>query len=159
VLSGLTELSGLFLSLSFILARRRRRGDTLSGLISIGLIGLISHQAMYGPKRLFCYCCLLFATQTRATYGSLCGMPACGQAVGCGVSDTPELWRGAAGLCCVRVYARVCWCWCRRICTYIHTCSGYLILFRPCGVPIYTFVFYRARGGASQLPACRLVAP
>ena len=26
-------------------------------------------------------------------------MPACGQAVGCGVGDTPELWRGAAGLC------------------------------------------------------------
>jgi len=23
----------------------------------------------------------------------------CGQAVGCGVCDTPELWRGAAGLC------------------------------------------------------------
>ena len=31
--------------------------------------------------------------------GRLCGMPACGQAVGCGVCDTPELWRGAAGLC------------------------------------------------------------
>jgi len=31
-------------------------------------------------------------------YG-LCGMPACRQAVGCGVCDTPELWRGAAGLC------------------------------------------------------------
>jgi len=26
-------------------------------------------------------------------------MPACGQAVGCGVCDMPELWRGAAGLC------------------------------------------------------------
>jgi len=38
-------------------------------------------------------------TQTRATYGGLCGMPACGQAVVCGVCDTPELWRGAAGLC------------------------------------------------------------
>jgi len=34
-----------------------------------------------------------------------CGMPACGQAVRCGVCDTPELWRGAAGLC-----ARVCAC-------------------------------------------------
>jgi len=35
-----------------------------------------------------------------------CGMPACGQAVGCGVCDTPELWRGAAGLCArVRVCA------------------------------------------------------
>jgi len=32
-------------------------------------------------------------------YGGLCGMPACGQAVGCGVCDTPELWYGAAGLC------------------------------------------------------------
>jgi len=29
----------------------------------------------------------------------MCGMPAYGQAVGCGVCDTPELWRGAAGLC------------------------------------------------------------
>jgi len=37
--------------------------------------------------------------QTRATYGGLCGMPACGQAVGCGVCDTPELWHGTAGLC------------------------------------------------------------
>jgi len=46
-------------------------------------------------------------TQTRATYGGLCGMPACGQAVGCDVcDDTPELWRDAAGLC-ARVYARV----------------------------------------------------
>jgi len=26
-------------------------------------------------------------------------MPACGQAVGCGGCDTPELWLGAAGLC------------------------------------------------------------
>jgi len=26
-------------------------------------------------------------------------MPACGQAVGCSVCDTPELRRGAAGLC------------------------------------------------------------
>jgi len=26
-------------------------------------------------------------------------MPVCGQAVGCGVCDTPALWRGAAGLC------------------------------------------------------------
>ena len=36
-------------------------------------------------------------------------MPACGQAVGCGVCDTPELWCGAAGLSavCVRMYARV----------------------------------------------------
>jgi len=39
------------------------------------------------------------ATQTKATHGGLCGMPACGQAVGCGVYDTPELWRGTAGLC------------------------------------------------------------
>jgi len=33
--------------------------------------------------------------------------PVCGQAVGCGVcDDTPELWRGAAGLCaCVRACA------------------------------------------------------
>jgi len=33
-------------------------------------------------------------------------MPACGQAVGCGVCDTPEFWCGAARAC-VRVYARV----------------------------------------------------
>jgi len=44
----------------------------------------------------------------------LCGMPACGQAVGCGVCDTPELWRARRGpVCaCTRV------CWCRRIFTY-----------------------------------------
>jgi len=48
------------------------------------------------------------ATQTMATYncGGLCGMPACGQAVGCGICDTPELWRGAAGLR-AHVHARV----------------------------------------------------
>jgi len=39
------------------------------------------------------------ATQTRAIYGGLCGIPSCGQAVKCGVCNTPELWRGAAGLC------------------------------------------------------------
>jgi len=63
--------------------------------------------------------------KTRATHGGL-GLPmvglwnacACGQAVavGCGVCDTPELWRGAAGqsVCaCTRV------CWCRQIFTYI----------------------------------------
>jgi len=27
------------------------------------------------------------------------GVPACGQAVICGVCDTPELWRDAASLC------------------------------------------------------------
>jgi len=32
-------------------------------------------------------------------------MSACGQGVGCGVCDTPELWHGTAGLC-----ARVCAC-------------------------------------------------
>jgi len=36
---------------------------------------------------------------TRATYGGLCGMPACGQAAGCGVCDTPEQCYGATGLC------------------------------------------------------------
>jgi len=39
------------------------------------------------------------AAWTRASYGGLCGMPACGQAVGYGVCDTPELWCGAEGLC------------------------------------------------------------
>jgi len=46
--------------------------------------------------------------------GGLCGMPACGQAVGCGVCDTPELWCGAAGLC-ARIRA------CAGAATYIHT--------------------------------------
>jgi len=36
---------------------------------------------------------------TRAAYCGLCGMLAYGQAVECGVCDTSELWRGAAGLC------------------------------------------------------------
>ena len=60
------------------------------------------------------------ATQTRATDAGLCGMPACGQAVGCGVCDTSELWRGAAGLC-------ACICACaggaESLRTYIHTHS------------------------------------
>jgi len=33
------------------------------------------------------------------TTHTLLSRSACGQAVGCGVCDTPELWRGAAGLC------------------------------------------------------------
>jgi len=53
--------------------------------------------------------------------GGLCGMPACGQAVGCGVCDTPELWRGAAGLC-ARVRVRACAGAAEiRIFTYIYT--------------------------------------
>jgi len=40
--------------------------------------------------------------------------------VGCGVCDTPELWRGAAGLCArVRVCAGAAEC----ICTYTYICS------------------------------------
>jgi len=43
-------------------------------------------------------------------------MPACGQAVGCGVSDTPGLaWRHGPACACTRV------CWCCQIFTYIHT--------------------------------------
>jgi len=42
-------------------------------------------------------------------------MPACGQAVGCGVCDTPELWCGAAGLC-ARVRA------CAGAAESLHTC-------------------------------------
>ena len=57
-------------------------------------------------------------TQTKATYGGLCGMPACGQAMGCGVCDTPELWCGAAGLC-----ARVRACAVVPLKLYIHTYS------------------------------------
>jgi len=56
-----------------------------------------------------------------ATYGGLCGMPACGQAVGCGVCDTPEelwCWCGAAGLC-ARV--RACAGAAKYLHTYIHT--------------------------------------
>jgi len=45
-------------------------------------------------------------------------MPACGQAVGCGVCDTPELWCGAAGLC-ARV--RACAGAAESLHTYIHT--------------------------------------
>ena len=45
-------------------------------------------------------------------------MPACGQAVICGVCDTPELWRGAARLC-ARV--RACAGAAESLHTYIHT--------------------------------------
>jgi len=63
-------------------------------------------------------------TDYRATY---CGVHACGQAVGCGVCDTPELWRGAAGLCVngTRVV-----CWCRRIFTCICIVHTYIRLRR-----------------------------
>jgi len=47
------------------------------------------------------------ATHIRATYGGLCGRgPVCGQAVRCGVCDTPEAC-GVAPRACARVYARV----------------------------------------------------
>jgi len=48
-------------------------------------------------------------------------MPACGQAVGCGVCDTPELWCGAAGLC-ARV--RACAGAAESLHTYIHKKSS-----------------------------------
>ena len=68
-------------------------------------------------------------------------MPACGQAVGCGVCDTPELWCGAAGLC-----ARV------RACagaaesrifihTHIHTTTYTYYLLLALNEAIYSFVF------------------
>jgi len=64
-------------------------------------------------------------TQTRATYCGLCGMPACGQAVKCGVCDTPELWCGAAGLC-ARV--RACAGAAESFHTYMHKlCNHYYI--------------------------------
>jgi len=70
------------------------------------------------------------ATQTRANYGGLCEMPACGEAVGVGrvwcLRHAGALaWR--RGPVCACTCTRVCWscvlpgCWCRRICTYIHT--------------------------------------
>ena len=63
-------------------------------------------------------------TQTKATYGGLCGMPACGQAVGCqsinqrssqshthtGRGEAVSVTRRSSGVApraCVRVYARV----------------------------------------------------
>jgi len=48
----------------------------------------------------------------------MCGMPACGQAVGCGVCDTRELWHDAAGLC-ARV--RACAGAAESVRTYIYT--------------------------------------
>ena len=67
------------------------------------------------------------ATQTRAIYGGMCGIPACGQAVGLGVCETLELWRGAAGLC-ARV--RACAGAAEYLHTYIHTSLPLLL-----GVP------------------------
>jgi len=45
-------------------------------------------------------------TQTRATYGGLCGMPACGHALGYVVAATRRS-SGVTPRACVRVYARV----------------------------------------------------
>ena len=111
--------------------------------IGIGIVHctvlLILYIYMYGWWRgggSFCssYCLLLYSitilspwsiTQTRATYGGLCGMPACEQAVGCGVCDTPELWCGAAGLC-ARV--RACAGAAESLHTYIHLYYTILLL-------------------------------
>ena len=54
-----------------------------------------------------------------------CGMPARGQAVGCGVCDTPELWCGAAGLC-ARV--RACAGAAESLHTYIQNNNAVLVL-------------------------------
>jgi len=59
-------------------------------------------------------------------HGGLCGMPACGHAVGCGVRDTPELWCGAAGLC-ARV--RACAGAAESLQTYIHNENGNNFVF------------------------------
>jgi len=44
-------------------------------------------------------------------------------AVGCGVCDTPELWRGAAGLC---TCTRVCWCPAESLHSYTTSCTYYI---------------------------------
>jgi len=90
------------------------------------------------------------AVFARATYGGLCGMPACGQAVGCGVCDTPELWRGAAGLC-----ARVRACagadeslhtYIRRVCCFLWWCWGVSSPDCPCmAVFVRTFDVLQGR--------------
>jgi len=47
-------------------------------------------------------------------------MPACGQAVGCGVCDTPELWRGARGAAGLCARVRACANAAESLHTYIH---------------------------------------
>jgi len=55
-------------------------------------------------------------------------MPACGQAVGCGVCDTPELWCGAADLC-ARV--RACAGAAESLHTYIPTNTNFNLILIP----------------------------
>jgi len=85
----------------------------LARLVQWCAINLLKHTLPPPP--------LWSATQTRVTYNGLCGMPACGHAVECGVCDTPEFWRGATGLCArVRAWAGAA----ESLHTYIHTSSG-----------------------------------
>jgi len=72
-------------------------------------------------------------------YGGLCGMPACGQAVGCGVCDTPEAWR--RGPVCARVRACAAGCWCRAesVYVYIHTYTYTPLITTP---PTHTHTVY-----------------
>jgi len=58
-----------------------------------------SHSENVSTKNIRKTCpkhCKTSAAKHRKTLFSACG---CGQAVGCGVCDTPKLWCGAAGLC------------------------------------------------------------
>jgi len=89
------------------------------------------------------------ATQTRATYGDLCGMPDCGQTVGLWclrhAGALALAWRRGPVCACTRV------CWCRRIFTYIHT--G-LYSCRPLAEEFGDVLFNRRKVGAlpTQLP-------
>jgi len=67
-------------------------------------------------------------------------MPACGQAVGYGVCDTPELWCGAAGLC-ARVRA------CAGAAESVHTYT-----YRP-------FIKAQSQGAAAEQPPTRSLLP
>jgi len=66
-------------------------------------------------------------------------MPACGQAGGCGVCDTPELWCGAAGLLCARV--RACAGAAESLHTYIHTYTHIYIYIYIYNI-IYIYIIY-----------------
>jgi len=89
--------------------------------INARLLGLERLGSLRGGSRTLGYpaACSHRSEPCHAACRSLYRYIACGRAVGCGVCDTPELWRGAAGLC-ARV--RACAGAAESLQLYIHTC-------------------------------------
>jgi len=123
------------------LRRRPSRQSNPNPKPKINLTYKPNLAAGFSPKKILPLPLPLWSTaQTRATYGGLCGMPACGQVVGCGVCArrSSGVWRRGPVCACTRV------CWCRRIFTHVHYTDVALVkLEHPIAIALATTAHQR----------------